>query len=128
MKNEECKNCKYKRGVQATGGFRFLGCECPPYKGKWIAEIENCPKYAEGAKYKCKKAFAVDWYDEDGFFDFEKQLKVNKKDIYTVVTVARPYADNDEAIHLEDDNGNWLELMPDTIEEHFELLKGGADK
>lgn len=123
MKNEECKGCKHARSLNATGGFRFLGCVFPPYKGKWIIEIEKCPKYADGVKYKCKKAFLVDRYDENGFCEYEKQFEVNKKDIYTVVTVARPYTDNDEAIHLEDDSGNWLEIKPETITEHFDLLK-----
>ncbi len=124
MKNEECKGCKYARSLNATGGFRFLGCEFPPYKGKWIAELDKCPKYADGVKYKCKKELFVDWIDEDGFYeDNGEQMKISVGDIYEVKTVSRMYTDNDELIHLEDDSGNWLEIKPETITEHFDLLK-----
>ena len=47
--HERCKGCKYSSVVTATGGFRFLGCRCSPYCGKWVIEIEHCPKIEEGA-------------------------------------------------------------------------------
>lgn len=40
----ECFCCEYSKVYTANGGFQFLGCSCPPYKGKWIAEIDKCPK------------------------------------------------------------------------------------
>lgn len=45
---EKCMKCKYARAVHTnreTGArIAFIGCECPPYKGKWTAEIKECPK------------------------------------------------------------------------------------
>lgn len=39
-----CNPCKYAKPVVATGQWTFLGCFCPPYRGKWVAEIKECPK------------------------------------------------------------------------------------
>lgn len=44
---QRCKGCEYKRIVHASGGFSFNGCYCRPYKGKWVADIEQCPKEVE---------------------------------------------------------------------------------
>lgn len=41
---QRCKGCKYKRIVHAGGGFSFNGCYHRPYKGKWVANIKECPK------------------------------------------------------------------------------------
>ena len=32
------------KAVTANGGTIFLGCYHAPYKGKWVAEIKECPK------------------------------------------------------------------------------------
>lgn len=39
-----CKGCEYCRFIKAQDEWSFHGCFCEPYKGKWIAQIENCPK------------------------------------------------------------------------------------
>lgn len=44
LKDGRCKGCQYGKRIGATGGFQFLGCCHNPYKGKWVAEIEKCPK------------------------------------------------------------------------------------
>lgn len=108
MKNIMCKGCEYCGSAYAQDGFNFLTCKFPPYKGKWIAEIANCPKHADGTKYKSKKAFVFG------------QLKVNKGDIYKVKIVERPNGYVDYAIHLEDDSGNWIELIPELLTAYFE--------
>ena len=47
MEIKDCKNCDHIKTVHATGGFKFKGCYCHPYKGKWIVEIKECPKKVE---------------------------------------------------------------------------------
>lgn len=37
-----CRFCKYRQTVTAQDGWCFGGCFHPPYKGKFIAEID-CP-------------------------------------------------------------------------------------
>ncbi len=39
-----CKGCEYAKAVIANGQFGFLGCYHELYKGKWVAEIKDCPK------------------------------------------------------------------------------------
>lgn len=46
MEDKECKDCK-KSGIITVGNFKFRGCHCEPYKGKWIIEIKECPKKEE---------------------------------------------------------------------------------
>ena len=43
-RNERCKGCKYCKRVYAQNDWCFHGCYCRPYTGKWIIEIENCPR------------------------------------------------------------------------------------
>lgn len=42
IKDGRCANCEYAR-VVSGGGWSFLGCYRKPYKGKWVAEIKDCP-------------------------------------------------------------------------------------
>lgn len=39
-----CEGCRYARTIYATGNWKFIGCVHEPYKGKWVAQIEYCPK------------------------------------------------------------------------------------
>lgn len=41
---KRCESCEYAREINATGDWRFIGCRHEPYKGKWVAEIKDCPK------------------------------------------------------------------------------------
>ena len=42
MKN--CGRCDSCKCLNAQDGWEFYGCFHEPYNGKWIAEIEECPK------------------------------------------------------------------------------------
>lgn len=44
LPNGRCNPCEFSKMVIANGGYCFLGCYCPPYKGKRVAEIKDCPK------------------------------------------------------------------------------------
>ena len=35
--------CEYARMITANGGWSFYGCTHEPFRGKWIAEINECP-------------------------------------------------------------------------------------
>ena len=39
-----CDGCRDCRIVYTNGGWSFYGCYCGPYHGKWVAEIEDCPR------------------------------------------------------------------------------------
>lgn len=42
-----CDSCECAKTVEANGEWTFIGCFCPPYRGKWVAEIKDCPKNPE---------------------------------------------------------------------------------
>lgn len=39
-----CTKCEYAHCVVATGQWMFLGCYHSPFHGKWVREIDVCPK------------------------------------------------------------------------------------
>lgn len=41
---KDCEHCKYAKRVYAQDQWCFIGCHCPPYRGKWVIEIKDCPK------------------------------------------------------------------------------------
>ena len=43
VSEDRCSNCKFRHIVYTNGGWNFFGCYHEPYKGKWIAEIKECP-------------------------------------------------------------------------------------
>lgn len=47
-KHERCKDCEYRKKINAQDDFWLNACYCKPYKGKWIVEIDNCPKAKKG--------------------------------------------------------------------------------
>ena len=47
-KQGRCDGCEFCKAVYANGNWSFYGCYCPPYRGKWVAEIKDCPKDGEG--------------------------------------------------------------------------------
>ena len=65
----------------------------------------------------------IDWFDEGDWG--EDAMTVRTGDVYVVKKIAKNLGDNAKAIHLEDDNGNWIEIMPDSISEYFEFVKAG---
>ena len=42
-----CAGCEHSKWVKAQDDWGFHGCFHEPYKGKWCAEIEYCPKESE---------------------------------------------------------------------------------
>lgn len=45
-KISRCHGCEYKgHSPYFEGNFRIEICKHPPFRGKWIVEIEKCPKY-----------------------------------------------------------------------------------
>ena len=46
IKAHRCEGCKSCKKVDAND-FSFLGCFHKPYRGKWIAEIKECPMSKE---------------------------------------------------------------------------------
>lgn len=47
VKAGRCDGCEHCKTVTATGQWEFFGCYCKPYRGKWVAEIKECPLKGE---------------------------------------------------------------------------------
>lgn len=70
-------------------------------------------------KYICKEGFAVERYDDDGWSTYE-YMEIEKGEVYEVSDDWHRLAGGYDTIRLENnDNGNWLELLPETIDRYF---------
>lgn len=71
-------------------------------------------------KYRCKKSFSVDSYDDDGFLIPNGAVVIEEGTIY----------ENDETgstiigaeIHLDASDGSWLEMSSESLQEMFEEI------
>lgn len=71
-------------------------------------------------KYRCIKQFALDRYDDDGFFIPGDPLIIEKGAIFEVCGNDHLIAAAPPAVHMESDEGFWIEIHPDTLELRFE--------
>ena len=39
-----CERCEFKITIHLSSNFVIMGCTHKPYKGKWVAEIDKCPR------------------------------------------------------------------------------------
>lgn len=72
-------------------------------------------------EYRCKKGFTVDKYDGDGFLIESDGINVEKGDIYTLDERGGIIIGGE--VHLDNDNGGWLELCKEYLEEFFEEIQ-----
>ena len=42
--NKECSKCRFRKIFDCDDNFKILGCMHEPYHGKWVVEIDECPK------------------------------------------------------------------------------------
>ncbi|MBS4981937.1 MAG: hypothetical protein KHZ72_11455 [Lachnospiraceae bacterium] len=75
-------------------------------------------------KYKCKKSFCVDTYDDDGFLVENETVVVEEGKIYEPDESGYMLIGGKDHVHLDSvDDGSWLEITKGTLEECFELLE-----
>lgn len=74
--------------------------------------------------YRCKKLFCVDKYDDDGFLIENESMVIEEGKIYELNESRHMMIGGKEHMHLDAiDDGSWLEITKDYLEEHFELLE-----
>ena len=74
-------------------------------------------------KYKCKKTFLLDRYDENGFY-VEDYTQVNEGDLFELCE--DPFRVIGGEIRLVGiNNGQWLEISKKTLALYFEEVKAG---
>ena len=47
IRRGRCEGCKFVKLINAQNDWKFYACYCKPYRGKWVAEIKDCPKEAD---------------------------------------------------------------------------------
>lgn len=72
-------------------------------------------------KYRCIKAFSVERCDGNGFPIENEYIDVNLGDVYELDESGVTIMSADT--HLDKDDGTWLELSYETLEEHFEEVE-----
>ena len=73
-------------------------------------------------RYKCIKSFCVDNYDEDGFLIENSSTIIEDGKIYEMDESGHTMIGGE--VHLDAlDDGSWLEISKEHLEECFELLE-----
>lgn len=74
-------------------------------------------------RYKCKKSFCVDCYDDDGFLE-NSSIVIEKDKVYELDQSGYMIIGGRNYIHLDSiDDGSWLEIPKDDLKEYFEEIK-----
>lgn len=72
-------------------------------------------------QYKCKKSFCVDKYDDYGFLIENSDVVIDKGKIYELDESGSTIVGGE--VHLDSvDDGSWLEITKEHLEEYFEEL------
>ncbi len=74
-------------------------------------------------KYKCKQSFCVDKYDDDGFWVENETIVIEEGKIYELDESGYMMFGGSDHVHLDADDGSWLEITKGTLEECFEPLE-----
>lgn len=75
-------------------------------------------------KYKCKKSFCVDNYDDDGFMIENAAMVIEEGKVYETDESGHMMIGGSDHVHLDAvDDGSWLEITKGTLEECFDLLE-----
>lgn len=69
-------------------------------------------------KYRCKKSFAVGKYDGDGFWIPNEDVVIEEGTLYSLDKSGATIIGGE--VHLDGEDGSWLELSRKSLEEFFE--------
>ena len=83
----------------------------------------------DGAKtYRLKQDVTLDRYDDDGSWT-EDVMYYQAGQLFQVWNdPPQRIAGGPNTIHLESDNGDWMEITPEHFAEWFEQVGGGGDE
>lgn len=72
-------------------------------------------------KYRCIETFVVDNYDADGFLIENSAQVIEEGEIYTLDETGSTIIGGE--VHLDHENGSWLEITSDSLNEYFEEVE-----
>lgn len=75
-------------------------------------------------RYRCKKTFCLDGYDEDGFLIENSVMIIEVGKVYELDESGTMMIGGKDHVHLDavDDN-SWIEITKETLEECFDFLE-----
>lgn len=75
-------------------------------------------------RYKCIKSFCVDNYDGDGFLIENSSTVIEGGKVYELDESGCMMIGGSDHVHLDAvDDGSWLEITKERLEEYFDLLE-----
>lgn len=75
-------------------------------------------------RYKCIKSFCVDRYDDDGFLIENDTVVIEEGKVYELNESGYMTIGGKDHVHLDNvDDGSWLEITKERLEEYFEVLE-----
>lgn len=79
-------------------------------------------------RYRCKKKFCVDNYDEDGYLIENSSTIIEEGKVYELDESGCMMVGGKNHVHLDAVDGNsWIEITKDHLEEYFGRLKADKD-
>lgn len=75
---KNCKDCPHCVDLKAQDGWHFKGCFGGSYKGKWIAEIDECPLKQKQTEVDLEKEIERIIKNEDRFMKFQVKEQLIK--------------------------------------------------
>lgn len=72
-------------------------------------------------KYRCKKSFCVDRYDDGGFLIENDGFAIVEGTVYSMDESGRTIIGGE--VHLDCEDGSWLEIAREHLEEFFEEVE-----
>lgn len=75
-------------------------------------------------QYRCKLEIFLDNCDDDGFLIEESGASIEPGEVFEKEETNLRVAGAPETIRLSNDRC-WIEIMPETLKEHFELIEDG---
>lgn len=74
-----------------------------------------------GKKYRCKERFCVELYDDGGFQIMDKEKVIEAGEEYILDESGSTIIGGE--VHLDKEDGSWLELSRESFEFLFELVE-----
>lgn len=74
-------------------------------------------------KYKCKKSFCVDKYDDDGFCIENETIVIEEGKIYELDKSGYMMIGGKDHVHLDAVDGSWLEITKEHLKEYFDEVE-----
>lgn len=74
-------------------------------------------------KYKCKKSFCVDKYDDDGLCIENETIVIEEGKIYELDKSGYMMIGGKDHVHLDAVDGSWLEITKEHLKEYFDEVE-----